>query len=509
MQPIAPESAYADTREIYAQVIYELVDTRLNPEITVTATNEDDISNKDQTINKMQTMSKKIATLEPDFWTLDGTFLLYDDDSPGEVGYWSDEISDANGEFVISPVLTYDLSEIQDSKGFTIVFDDKSGEYASDFLIQVYNASNGLIGSVAITENTQIIRYIEFPTTGYKKVTITFTRTHNPYRRIKVAEFVFGSLHIFDGKKIKEIKVDYEVDLMMRSLPTNVLTVIIDNSDKSYNVNNPSGIYYYLQKGQGLLCLMTINGETINMGRPYFEKAESDDDALTVAITAYDYLYSLDDTECNIGENDIWKLKDAITAVIADSGYNIKTVMPDDIGNRIVLKTIPQKTSHREAIRILTQAAMCICYIDRYDNLVFTDINTGLLVDELNGSRMIKRPKVLDTGLVNTIKLTVKNEYLDNEYIEITTDRKDDENERSINISNPVVGAADVPEWLLSMAKYRMEYEVDEQGNPARDLLDCVKIYDVYGENKDTLVIRESFTYNGGLSGSIKTASSF
>ena len=126
-------------------------------------------------------MEKKLATLEQNYFLLDGSFELPDENDNGEVGWWSGEISDSNGQ--ISQLLEFNFTEPQSSIGFTVVFDEKANEYATDFKIEVFDPSYSLVANDNIIGNT-LSRYVsEMPVDGYKRVKITFTKTSLPFRR--------------------------------------------------------------------------------------------------------------------------------------------------------------------------------------------------------------------------------------------------------------------------------------------------------------------------------------
>ena len=141
-------------------------------------------------------MEKKLATLEQNYFLLDGSFELPDETDNGEVGWWSGEISDSNG--AINQVLEFNFTEPQSSIGFTIAFDEKANQYATDFKIEVFDPSDSLVSEDIVVGNT-LNRYIsEMPVDGYKRVKITFTKTSQPFRRIRVSEVVWHSSRIYD-----------------------------------------------------------------------------------------------------------------------------------------------------------------------------------------------------------------------------------------------------------------------------------------------------------------------
>lgn len=247
-----------------------------------------------QVTDKITENTRKLASLEQDLWALDGSFSLPNDDaSNGETGYWSDAISDENGNIDLS--FTFSFDEAQSSKGFTVIFDTKTQEVAADFTISVYNGST-LLNLASVVGNSEVFRIVDCPAENYNLISLNFTKTAKPYRRIRLTEFVFGYLQEFSADKIVNLKAIYETSLYMENLPTNKLELTIDNTDRAYNVLNPTGIYRYLQEGQGLNASVTINGDTVSLGRFFFETATANSNALTATIVGYDALYGLSET---------------------------------------------------------------------------------------------------------------------------------------------------------------------------------------------------------------------
>ena len=125
MQSVSPlYNPYADERWSNIRVVFELVDIDAAEDATPTVTSEAEISKLAQTHNRVVEMEKKLATLEQNYFLLDGSFELPDETDNGEVGWWSGEISDSNG--AINQVLEFNFTEPQSSIGFTIAFDEKS-----------------------------------------------------------------------------------------------------------------------------------------------------------------------------------------------------------------------------------------------------------------------------------------------------------------------------------------------------------------------------------------------
>lgn len=507
MQPVSGAyKPYADVRHIQAQATFELIDVDAASAAQSSGSQTEFFASLPQTHDKITGMTRSVATLEPEYWLLNGRFSsISEKGNNGETGYWSAVISDAQGNLDVQ--LIFEFAGAQSSDGFTIVFDDLTGECASEFTLTTYNASGGVIAAKSITGNTEFAKIVNMPSQNYRKVVLHCTKTSHPYRRIRIAEMVFGYLQYFLDDDISAMDVQYETTLDSQSQPSNCLTITINNTDRRYNIINPSGIYKYLQKGQGINASVYIDGERVMLGRFYFETSTSNDNSMTAQITAYDRFYAMDSSICNIGASGTWTVSEAVTAVLADSGLGITVNIPSSMASKTIGKAIPQNTSHREALRMIAQAAKSICYFDRLDVLNFVEPLKREVVDSMDDNNMSTFPTVSDTGLINAVEISVRDEYANSEEIKYRAENiAEDETERLLSITNPLVTDSTVAQWILDMAAYRIQYAIDERGNPARDIQDTIKIYDVYGENKDAVVLNETFTIGIGLTGAITAA---
>ena len=497
---------YADERRVSAQAVYELISVTAADDATATASSEGPLSKLQQTHDKQVTMTHALVTNEPDSWVLDGKMKLPNATDNGEAGWWGANMSDADG--ILSETLTATFTSDQSSKGFTIVFDDKSEEYATDFTLTTYDANDVVISTMHITDNTSSVCVIDLSSDNYRKVILSFNKTSNPYRYVRVCELVFGFLQYFKGNDIYSLEITHEIDPTMQTLPAGKLVLTLNNLDRQYNILNPSGVYRFLQKGQGMNTQIGIGDDNINTGRFYFAESKSSNGALTASVTAYDKIWALDKTKCNIGMTETWTVAAAVAAVLTNSGLDITTVIPSAIGARTINKCIPKDTTHREAIRMIAQAGKCACYIDRIDRLVFFEPAIGTAVDNLDGGRMEDWPEITDTGLVNTVVITSRDEYADTENTYTATNIQPDEEPKTLEIDNPLASGNDAAEWLLSMVSMRYAYSVKDRGNPAREIGDSIQINDAYSENATAVLVAQKLEFDGGLESDIRAVKS-
>lgn len=508
MQPLT-QNAYPTTRYTDLKAVFELVDTDAHLNATPSTNSDSAISKLSQTINQVRATAQKIGTLETDLFLLDGTFILPDETDNGEIGYISGAISGADKAFLTPPTLTFTFSQLESSIGFTLIFDEKTGNYATDFKIQAFNASDVLIIERTITGNAGINCAVDMQADNYKKLVITFNKTSKAFRRVRLSEIIFGVIQEFNKDNTTELNLLYEISKDGSALPTNELELTFDNVDKLYNMVNPNGVYKFLQQGQKINVKIGIgdslnNVEFVNMGNFYFTTSKAKDDTMTASITANDLIYTLGQTRCRIGTTGTWTVAAAVVAVLADAGLNIQTSIPAAIQNRTVNKCIPYNTSHREVIRMIAQAARCICYIDRNDVLTFAEITEAATPEDiLTHDELFSNALINIAERINKIELTVKDDFAATTMLYTASNKETSETYKIKSFNNPLAydGQA-VADWLLAMQLKRLVYDLHERGNPAREINDTIQIFDVFNVNRNAILTKQEFYFDGALEAS-------
>jgi hypothetical protein len=500
----ATYTPYADVRHCGISVSFELIDVDAANKATATTNSPGKLSQIKQTHDRNENMSAKYALLEKDYWALDGTFdLLPRDISTLQTGWWSSVISNTDGAFTTNPALAFSWPDNQSSVGYTICFDEATGDYASKFIVRVRDAAGKLINERTI-ENNSPRCVVDMPTEGYRSVSFVFLSTSKPRRRVRVAEVLFGIVQHFTEANTESATLENSFSPDSSSLPSSELTLVIDNADAAWNMANPKGIYAYLQQSQPLDIHFTINGEAVYMGRYYFTSASAEDESMTAKITAHDKLYWLDGAKYHGGSSGAWTLGDAIADVLAASGVDIPIKMPETLAARQVGRSLPKDCSCRDAIRLLAQAACSACRMDRTGTLIFFDpLEESTISDTLDYNNMAAMPQIAVAEKVNKLELLARNDY-DPDSADLTyivSAVASGESPRAAFCENAVtVDGKAVALWLLTLRQRRLTYRVQERGNPARDIADTVRVSDAYGGVRPAVVLRQSFAFDGGLS---------
>ena len=130
-------------------------------------------------------------------------------------------------------------------------FDEENNDYATDFSIVYYDIGGNVIRTKSVTGNT-LVKYIDDTgTEDVNKIVITFTKTHNYNRRIRVTGITLGIYEEFYGggrttdKTIKTLSHKVAISPLMKEIPANDFSFTIDDTLANYNPENPQGIWKY------------------------------------------------------------------------------------------------------------------------------------------------------------------------------------------------------------------------------------------------------------------------
>lgn len=133
---------YADIRRCGLQVTFEMVDVDAAETAETAVSDACEMAQITQTHDRTEHPSCRYASLEQDYWRLDGSFLLPEQEKLPlqQTGWWSDRISGADGVFDTPPVLRFSWNADQSSAGFTVCFDTAGEQYVSRFRLRAYDA---------------------------------------------------------------------------------------------------------------------------------------------------------------------------------------------------------------------------------------------------------------------------------------------------------------------------------------------------------------------------------
>lgn len=279
-----------------AQISFGLFDVTALPDCSPASPDKQPFIDMDDLKRDGPELPGKAATLEQDFFLLDGSFAAFPDSPSGMGwGYWSESMSGADGVFSDPPVLTISFGSPHSSIGLTLRFDLASGDYCRRIRAAWYDAAGTLL-SVGEYDADSAVLFIDNPVEDYKQIVLTVLETSAPYRYAKITSIQYGSQMIFSGDSLISAKVLEEIDLTCSEIAINTLDFSLHSEDADFSPLNPKGAFAMLQQRQKLIVTEKVDGESVPMGTFYLDTWKSRSEK-EVDLSAIDIAGVIDQTD--------------------------------------------------------------------------------------------------------------------------------------------------------------------------------------------------------------------
>lgn len=261
--------------------IYELKDTTAIADSTLTTTTNSDFA--DISLVKNDIDMPNYATLEKDFFVLDGTLPEFPD-TPTDIVYFSSILSGADGTFTTNPSFTVTFTGNHSSYGLTFYF---VGDYPLEMIVKWYDLNNTKIDqkTYTVTANQFLAQNL---VENYGKLEIEFTKA-KPSRYVKFRFIEYGTNLIFGagGLPVKEASLIEEVDPTSDKIPINKLTYKLIDEDNEFNVGNQSGLHKVMQKGQVSHAYENVDGVPQLLGKFFLSDNSTDKNITSISCACY------------------------------------------------------------------------------------------------------------------------------------------------------------------------------------------------------------------------------
>lgn len=525
-------AVYAPKRATVGRLTFEIIDTDAFNDNVKSISSEASFSRKDQVTNKIREMSTKYATLEPNYWKLDGSFALppKPDEDGFEVGWWGNNLCDNSGKFSPNEILALSFTKAHSSIGLTIAFDTRINEYAADFDISAYKLDGTLINTYSVTSNTEALYIFNTPISNYGKIVLTIKKWCKGNRRARVKNIDFGIIKQYEDRKLVKMNITEQVDILSDTLPSNELKFTVDNSDKAFNILNPEGLYAYLQEMQEVkaeigVILDNENTEYIPMGKYYLNDWQSDEKAITATFTAKDILNILDNIPFTMfGSGNLYDVSVNVMNIAGIKDYYIDFKLKD-----ISTNGFKEKLSCRKALQYIAIASKACVFQDRYGTLnvkqfatldvstsyinfcgqfdlfcgaAYPSTDNGFDIKHITFDNTYNVPQIKLDSLIKTVIIVVHNE---GNKTEVSFDNSSVVSGVALKVDNPLINtnvhAEEVATWIINERNLRAIYSVNWRQNPCLEATDIILIEDGYGSKKQSRITKQEFEYQGYLKG--------
>lgn len=354
----------------------------------------------------------------------------------------------------------------------------------------------------------------------------------------------------FYDDTVMKINILEEINVLNDSLPSNQLTLTMDNSSGVFNLLNFTNMPGILNSKPtigiefGLVIDDIGTVEWKEAGWFIMTSWSTDFTNAQVTITGNDYFYVLGDIVYTPLTTANLTLSDIANDVLAKGGVPIENRIIDPALD-IVAGNFTDTTDCRSALQDIAIAGRVCVYQDRMGNVTFAPFTT---IDKISNFLLYSRTQLSVSGnypgantfsIVNTesgMKLITYDEMFNPPdvtidptiyqlVINVYTQQADGtwdstehiypnetfngQNGQSFTIDNQLVISVDIADkiadWYFSESNYNAEYKANWRGNPALEPTDLVLIEDPYNANKQTRVFRQEFNYEGYLTGTTES----
>lgn len=280
----------------YTEITLDLIDVTAKDDSTPAAGDIQSFADAEQ-LKRADLTVPDYATLEENFFLLDGSKALFPDSPAGmDFGYWSQSMSGADCTFEAPPALEISFTEQHTSAGLTLHF---LPDFPALLNIQWYTLGGVLIISKDFSPNA-LNYFCDCPVENFGRIVITFKRTAKPYRYIKLRAIDYGTFLTYSDTDVVEAKITEEVDLISNTLSINMANFTLHSPTDDFNLLNPRGVFKLFQQGQKVRIRHFLDTGPVQMGTYRLATWQSAD-ASTGQFTANASVGELDKTDFKLG----------------------------------------------------------------------------------------------------------------------------------------------------------------------------------------------------------------
>ena len=333
----------------------------------------------------------KIAYLEKDYFALDGSHILTEENEEYDVGWESASLSDASGN--IDEYIEYIFGSLHDSYGIQLMFPTRCP--ADTFTIAYYNGST-LVGTRTVTGNTSLTYTNYDVRLQWNKVRLTFAKI-NPQQRARLWQIVFGVNDIYDEDTLISVSASSATDLAGDYDDCGEFSFQFYNEGR-FDVRTINDLPIGLQEGLKVTVYVKPRGSDtyVVYGNYYSEQTVVEENGMIITVSGYDELYRLNDTTFRKGI--VYPNGRSLAAwaqeVAEDAGIDIEI---DSAFNSIMSAGYITEVPHREALRLIAEAGCGILLVGS-DGKIRLKKHTPKDAGELNEDDIVEGSYNVESG---------------------------------------------------------------------------------------------------------------
>ena len=375
---------------------YGAFDIRAKPDSSITITNKQTFSDILK-LKRSDLTEIKYSTLEKNLFVLDGESENMGT-TTSQVAWWSNSMSDSNGDFTTPLVMTITFSQSHSSIGLTLKFSKFA--YCNNLKIQYYDSSDSLLSEE--TFNPDDYEYFcEDTVSNYRKIIVTFYSTNIPYRYLKLYKIVYGKAILFESENLVKANILEQVNLLSDELSINTLDFTVYADDDRFNILNPQGVFSTISQGQSLNVYQKKGDEINNMGTFYIDSWESKNDN-KMEFNCVDIIGLLEKGTYYGGIENNTSLYVIIFRIFISAGIPSSSYIFDSSLNNITISGYIPVCTCREALQQVLFTVGGIANCARSDKIKLYKLNESESPLEIKRSNIFKGTEEIKRGDIIT-----------------------------------------------------------------------------------------------------------
>lgn len=472
-----------------AKIVFGLYDITAKDDSNLSIDDKQTFSDLDE-LKQDNVNEIKYATLEKNYFNLDGSKVLLEYNAKAQgIGLWSKSMSDSKGLFQKPPTLLITFSQVHSSNGITFQFSEDN--YCNDLNIKFYN-NDTLLKDLSFTPNESTFFCSEI-VENYNKLIITFKKTNNPYRYLKLINIVYGQNRVFTPSEITSANILEEIDPLSNEISINTLEFSIFSRDEAFNMLNPKGIYKLLQSRQMFRVYEMNDGIEMDMGTFYLDEWKNETEAIS-NMKAIDLIGLLDKTTYYGGIFYDEQIDIILIRILETANMDEHTITFDDDNLRkIHLSGYIPICTHREAIQQVLFSAGLVADCSRSKKIKIYKLKDSN-VKNIPYDRKKQDSETVELNDIVTGVQVTSHQYLYNTNNQVYSEKKELYNadlevgEHFIKFSEPVYGITVEGATLLDFSCAYAKVNVTTKGNvkiEGYEYYHVTKVYESKIEVKD------------------------
>ena len=295
--------------------------------------------------------------------------------NPAETGWWSAGISDMNGVFAVPPVLKFRFAP-RPIHSLQVIGDSLRIEFPVDFDILLHSET-AILHTESVRGSTQVAWRIIVPVIhNVVRQELRILRWSHPGRCSKILESFSVIRENYDGDQIISIGLLEELETARGTLPiggvsANELSLTLYNEGHKFDAGNKlsplSGLIKPNRRVRAWVgAETTIGMEYVPLGLFWTGEWQLSQDKLSVSARCLDRMEQLRLSAYETSQVMNTNLLDLAIHVLQDAGLTVTDYLLDSaLADWLVPNAYFDRITHREAIRLITEACLGYAYCDR------------------------------------------------------------------------------------------------------------------------------------------------